>query len=205
MLVNLRDGSAYRPSNMPVNLRDGSAYRPSNMLVYLRDGSAYRPSNMLVYLRDGSAYRPSNMLVYLRDGSAYRPSNMLVYLRDGSAQTTARAATLKTEVADQIFYLTRSYDTDTGPTSPSPDLITPGILQGSHRSARCCVTGLTPNGKRSTAKAGNRSQVCRSGGGHLNHWANEAVRGGGKMCSLQDKTRAKVADPSPPQVEQVLS
>ena len=39
------------------------------------------------------------------------------------------------EVADQTFYLTQSQYTDTGPTSPSADPITPGVWQGSHWSA----------------------------------------------------------------------
>ena len=39
------------------------------------------------------------------------------------------------EVADQTFYLTQSHYTDTGPTSPSADPITPGAWQGSHWSA----------------------------------------------------------------------
>ena len=41
----------------------------------------------------------------------------------------------ETEVADQTFYLTQSQYTDTGPTSPSADPITPGVWQGSHWSA----------------------------------------------------------------------
>ena len=68
---------------------------------------------------------------------ALRHSNMRdlkVYLRDGSAHTILLAATL-TEVADQTFYLTQSQYTDTGPTSPSADPITPGAWQGSHWSA----------------------------------------------------------------------
>ena len=36
------------------------------------------------------------------------------------------------EVADQTFYLTHSQYTDTGPTSPSADPITPGAWQGCH-------------------------------------------------------------------------
>ena len=36
------------------------------------------------------------------------------------------------EVADQTFNLTQSRYTDTGPTSPSTDPITPGAWQGSH-------------------------------------------------------------------------
>ena len=39
------------------------------------------------------------------------------------------------QVADQTFYLTQSQYTDTGPTSPSADPITPGVWQGSHWSA----------------------------------------------------------------------
>ena len=39
------------------------------------------------------------------------------------------------EVADQTFYLTQSQYTDTGPTSPSADNISPGAWQGSHWSA----------------------------------------------------------------------
>ena len=40
------------------------------------------------------------------------------------------------EVADQTFYLTQSQYTDTGPTSPSTDPITPGAWQGSHWRAQ---------------------------------------------------------------------
>ena len=40
----------------------------------------------------------------------------------------------ETEVADPTFYLTQSQHTDTGPTSPSTDPITPGAWQGSHWS-----------------------------------------------------------------------
>ena len=36
------------------------------------------------------------------------------------------------DVADQTFYLTQSQYTDTRPTSPSADPITPGAWQGSH-------------------------------------------------------------------------
>ena len=38
-------------------------------------------------------------------------------------------------VADQTFHFTQSQYTDTGPTSPSADPITPGAWQGSHWSA----------------------------------------------------------------------
>ena len=39
------------------------------------------------------------------------------------------------EVADPTFHLTQSQYTDSGPTSPSTDPITPGAWQGSHWSA----------------------------------------------------------------------
>ena len=47
------------------------------------------------------------------------------------------------EAADPTFYLTQSQYTDTGPTSPSADPITPGAWQGSHWSANFQVTGMT--------------------------------------------------------------
>ena len=54
----------------------------------------------------------------------------------------------ETEVADQTFYLTESQYTDTEPTSPSADPITPGTWPGSHWSANFEVTGMTrPWGK----------------------------------------------------------
>ena len=75
-----------------------------------------------------------------------------MYLRDGSAQTILRAATLEIEVADPTFYLTQSQYTDTGPTSPSADPITPGKWQGSHWSANFEVTGMTRPRKKSRRK-----------------------------------------------------
>ena len=54
---------------------------------------------------------------------------MRVYLRDGFAQTIAHT---ETEVADRTFHLTQSQYTDTEPTSPSTDPITPGAWQDSH-------------------------------------------------------------------------
>ena len=47
------------------------------------------------------------------------------------------------EVADPTFHLIQSQYTDTGPTSPSTDPITPGAWQGSHWSASFEVTGMT--------------------------------------------------------------
>ena len=47
------------------------------------------------------------------------------------------------QVADPTFYLNQSQYTDTGSTSPSADLISPGAWQGSHWSANFEVTGMT--------------------------------------------------------------
>ena len=55
---------------------------------------------------------------------------MLVYLRDGSALDSFTCCHTEIEVADPTFYLTQSEYTDTGPTSPSADPITPGAWQG---------------------------------------------------------------------------
>ena len=55
------------------------------------------------------------------------------------------------EATDQTFHLTQSQYTDTGPTSPSADPITPGAWQGSHWSANFEVTGMTRPRKNPTA------------------------------------------------------
>ena len=69
------------------------------------------------------------------------------------------------KVAEQTFYLTRSRYTDTGPTSPSADPMTPDAWQGSHWGINFSVISMAPCGKRSRK---NRTQVCRSRGGRLN-------------------------------------
>ena len=56
---------------------------------------------------------------------------MLVYLRNISPQTVVHSAT-EIEVADQTCYLTKSLYTDSGPTSPSTDPVTPEAGQGGH-------------------------------------------------------------------------
>ena len=66
------------------------------------------------------------------------------------------------ETADQAFYLTQSQYTDTGPTSPSTDAITPGTWQGSHWSVNFYVTGMTRPGKIPAAQAGIELQIFRS-------------------------------------------
>ena len=51
-----------------------------------------------------------------------------------------------------MFHLTQSQHTDTGPTSPSTDPITPGAWQGSHWSANFYVTGMTRPPEKSRRK-----------------------------------------------------
>ena len=46
------------------------------------------------------------------------------------------------QVADPTFHLTQSQYTNTGPTSPNTDPITPGVWQGGHWSANFEVTGM---------------------------------------------------------------
>ena len=74
----------------------------------------------------------------------------------------------ETETADPTFYLTQSQYTDTGPTSPSADPITPGAWQGSHWSANFEVTGMTRPRKNPVASE-IRTRIFRSRGGRLNH------------------------------------
>ena len=66
-----------------------------------------------------------------------------VSVSQGQICSILRAATLEIEAADPTFHLTQSQYTDTGPTSPSTDPITPGAWQDSHWSANFYVTGMT--------------------------------------------------------------
>ena len=101
---------------------------------------------------------------------------MLVYLRKGSSQTNCMRCHSEIEVADLIFYLIQSQHTDTGPTSTITESITLGAWQGSHWGADFSVTGMTRPGKIPTEQAETELQICRFGGGRLNHEAKEAVR-----------------------------
>ena len=58
------------------------------------------------------------------------------------------------EVADQTFHLTQSQYTDTGPTGPRAEPISPGVWQGIHCSTYFEVTDMTRHGKFSTGKVG---------------------------------------------------
>ena len=70
------------------------------------------------------------------------------------------------EVADPTFHLIQSQYTDTGPTSPSADPITPGAWQGSHWSADFKVTGMT-RPRKNPAQAEFEPGIFRSRGGRL--------------------------------------
>ena len=101
---------------------------------------------------------------------AKHPCNMLVYLRDGSAQTSVCAAWPRLKITDQIFYLTQTQYTGTGPTSPSTDLVTPNAWQGNHWSATLSLYKslvLTRPGKIPTAQAGIELWIFCSRGGCL--------------------------------------
>ena len=65
----------------------------------------------------------------------------------------------ETKVADQTCRLTKSQFTDTGPTSPSTDPITPSTCrQGSHQRTNFKETGMTQPGKSHTGKEGLNSK-----------------------------------------------
>ena len=89
---------------------------------------------------------------------------MLVILRNAGAQTTARAATLR-----QKLQVTLS-------TSPSHRILTPGqpvppgrVATGQRIFQRRVYNSTWKKKKKNYSESGNRSQVCRSGDGHLNH------------------------------------
>ena len=70
------------------------------------------------------------------------------------------------EAADQTFHLTQSHYTDTRPTSPSADPITPGAWQGSHWSANFEVTGMT-RPRKNPGASGIRTRDARRKQRHL--------------------------------------
>ena len=89
------------------------------------------------------------------------------------------------EVADQTFYLTQSQYTDTGPTSPSADPITPGAWQGSHWSANFEVTGMT-RPRKNPGASGIRTRDLPLSRRAPYHLANEAVAG---ACSIKKRKK----------------
>ena len=73
------------------------------------------------------------------------------------------------EVADQTFYLTQSQYTDTGPTSPSADPITPGAWQGKPLECQFLSHWYDSTPKKIPPQAGFEPGTFRSRGGRLNH------------------------------------
>ena len=96
------------------------------------------------------------------------------------------------EVADPTFYLTQSQYTDTGPTSPSADPITPGAWQGSHWSANFEVTAWYD----STPKKSRRKRDSNPGPSALEEDAlttrptRRFKRGSGR--TLESELRTKI-------------
>ena len=74
----------------------------------------------------------------------------------------------ETKVAHPTFHLTQSQYTDTGPTSPSTDPLSPGDWQGIHWSASFEVTDMTRPGK-IPSQAEFEHRIFLSRGGRLNH------------------------------------
>ena len=66
---------------------------------------------------------------------------------------------IEIEFADQTFYLPQPQYTDTGPTSPSTDPVTPSVWQGNQWSTNFSVTGMTRP----------RKIPMQAGIGRLNH------------------------------------
>ena len=96
------------------------------------------------------------------------------------------------EVADQTFHLTQSLYTDTGPTSPSADPITPGAWQGSHWSASFFQSlGCMTRPGKIPVQAGIEPRVYGSRGGRLNHKANKAVSACGSARLRDESVRTR--------------
>ena len=125
---------------------------------------AWPPKNRPVYLislgppKTGQCI--SSCLVSQKQTSvshlAWPPKNRPVPLRDGSAQTIVHAATTRQKL-HQTFHLTQSLYTNTGPTTPSADPITPGAWKGSPWSTNFSVTGVTRPGNKIQGESGIRT------------------------------------------------
>ena len=85
---------------------------------------------------------------------------MLVNVKDGSVSDRCTCSHAEIE---HTCVVTQSPCTDTGPTSPSTDPITPGAWQGSHWSAKFSVTGLTRKGESPTGKASQQQASVSQG------------------------------------------
>ena len=87
------------------------------------------------------------------------------------------------EAADPTFYLTQSQYSDTRPTSPSADPITPCTWQGSHWNTKFYLTGMTRIRKRTVAKLGIEP---RSATLEVDALATKLTRGSGEGVVFLD-------------------
>ena len=81
----------------------------------------------------------SNLIAHLSLGTTWHVTQHATSIKQHASVSQGRIYSdnftgyhTETEAADQTFPLTRSQYTDTGPTSPSTDPITPDAWQGSH-------------------------------------------------------------------------
>ena len=119
------------------------------VIVYLLVGRILCKGIVIVYSLVGRTPCKGIVIVYLWVGRTLCKGIVIVYLLVGCLTSQQHASVsqgrictdnftcchTEIEVADPTFYLTQSQYTDTGPTSPSTDPITPGAWQGSHWSA----------------------------------------------------------------------
>ena len=101
------------------------------------------------------------------------------------------------EVADQTFHLTQSQYTDTGPTSPSADPITPGAWQGSHWSANFLSHWYDSTPKKIPSQAGFEPGIFRPRGGRFTTRPTRLFYGGEVITSQKVSL---VFDPPPPPI-----
>ena len=138
------------------------------MLVYLRDGSAQTNARAATD-KCTCCHRQMHVLPQTNARAETEAANRgfptrMVYLYYISC---LRYTILVGNPRNQTYCLTQSHYTDTGPTSPSTDPITPGAWQGRHWGANFEVTGMTRPGKIPSQK-GFEPQIFRSRGGRLN-------------------------------------
>ena len=78
-------------------------------------------------------------------------------------RTSNKCCHSQIEVADQAFYLTQSQNTDTGQTSLSTDLVTPGARQGTHWSTDLHITGTRVPDQNGISQACHMVEMHHSG------------------------------------------
>ena len=99
-------------------------------------------------------------------------------LRNGSVQTNCTCCHTKTEAADQIYYLTLSQHTDTGPAGPSIGRTTRSLLQ---------TTGITLS-----RKSKQHYQERTDGQSSLTHACNTVHKVCAWVCRKNTRIKAKI-------------